>query len=95
MVSKIVWSSLAIRSYIDNITYLESNWTKKELSNFIAATERKLKVLKQFPQIGYASKQNKYLRKTLVGKRIILIYRYRPRKNAIELVRFFDGRQNL
>lgn len=83
MVSKIVWSSLAVRSYIDNITYLESSWTKKEVSDFISATEKKLKVLIQFPGIGYASRQNKYLRKTLIGKRIILIYRYRPGKTQL------------
>lgn len=94
MVSKIVWSSLAVRSYIDNIKYLESSWTKKEVSAFISATEKKLKVLIQFPEIGYASRQNKHLRKTLIGKRVILIYRYRQGKNTIELVRFFNGRQD-
>lgn len=65
------------------------------MNNFIIATEEKLKLLKKFPQIGYSSNQNKYLRKTLIGKRIILIYRFRPRENEIELVNFFNSWQNL
>ncbi len=63
MVSKIVWSPLGLQSYIDNVRYLESSWTTKEVSHFILSTEKKLKILRQFPKIGYPSKQNKYLRK--------------------------------
>ncbi len=94
MVLKIIWSSLAIRTYTDNIKYLEKEWTEKEVYNFIIATEKKLEILKVFPKTGFPSKQNRYLRKTLIGKRIILIYRYKPRKNKIELVRFFNSWQN-
>ncbi len=65
MVFQIIWSPLALRSYINNIKYLEEVWRKKEVNNFITAAEKKLNLLKKFPQIGFPSKQNKYLRKTL------------------------------
>ena len=94
MVSEIIWSPLAIRTYGDNIEYLEKSWTAKEVENFIDSTAKKLGVLKQFPGTGYSSNQKRFLRKTLIGKRIILIYRCKPRKNAIELVRFFNTWQN-
>ena len=94
MVSEIIWSPLAIRTYGENIDYLEKSWTAKELESFIDLTAKKLKVLKQFPGTGYSSNQNRSLRKTLIGKRIMLIYRYKPRKSTIELVRFFNTWQN-
>lgn len=94
MVPEIIWSPLAVRTYGENIKYLEKEWTEKEVENFINATAKKLKLLKQLPGTGYSSNQNRSLRKTLIGKRIILIYRYRPRKIVIELVRFFNTWQN-
>jgi plasmid stabilization system protein ParE len=94
MVSEIIWSPLAIRTYGENIDYLEKSWTVKEVEKFIDSTAEKLKVLKRFPNTGYPSNQNRYLRKTLIGKRIILIYRYKPRKKSIELIRFFNTWQS-
>ena len=94
MVSEIIWSPLAIRTYGDNIEYLEKSWTAKEVESFIDLTAKKLQVLKQFPGTGYSSNQNRSLRKTLIGKRMMLIYRYNPHKNTIELVRFFNTWQN-
>ena len=72
MVFKIVWSSLAIQTYAGNIAYLEKAWSKKEVSNFISATERKLEILKNFPGTGYSSKKNPYLKKPLIGNVLYL-----------------------
>ncbi|MEO6453086.1 MAG: type II toxin-antitoxin system RelE/ParE family toxin [Ginsengibacter sp.] len=94
MVLKIIWSPLALQSYLNNIAYLERAWTKKEVTNFIKSTEEKLELLKKFPGMGYSSQKNRFLKKTLIGKRIILIYRYKPAKNKIELMRFFNTWQD-
>jgi plasmid stabilization system protein ParE len=94
MVPKIVWSSLAIQTYLNNIAYLEEAWTKKEVNNFIKSTDTKLALIKEFPGIGYSSKQQPLLRKTLIGKRVILVYRYKQTKNTIELIRFFNTWQH-
>ena len=94
MVSKIIWSTLAIRTYGENIDYLVKSWTTKEVEKFVDLTAKKLEALKRFPGTGYPLSQNRYLRKTLIGKRIILIYRYKPRKKTIELIRFFNTWQN-
>ena len=94
MVYKIIWSSLAIQTYAGNISYLEKEWSKKEVNNFIRATERKLALLKIFPALGYSSKKKPNLKNTLIGKRIILIYRINPKKNSIELIRFFNSWQD-
>ncbi len=88
MVYKIVWSLLALQTYLNNIAYLEKEWTKKEVQNFIISTERKLELLKKLPGIGYRSQKNSFLKKILIGKRVILIYRFKPGKNKVELILF-------
>jgi plasmid stabilization system protein ParE len=50
MVFKIVWSTLALKSYISNIEYLETKWTEKEVRNFITAVQRKLAILSLQPK---------------------------------------------
>ena len=90
MVQKIIWSNLAIRTYIDNISYLQQEWTQREIDNFINATERKLELLKLQPTIGALTNKRLHIRKTLIVKRVLLIYRYKPRKGEIELLHFFN-----
>ena len=94
MVCEIIWSSFAIKTYIDNINYLQLEWTDREVANFIQATHRKLNLLSNFPNAGIATNKRIGLRKTIVVKRILLIYRYKPRKHTIELVQFFNTWQN-
>jgi len=39
MVSNIVWSPKAKKTYFDIINYLVENWTPKEVQNFITRTQ--------------------------------------------------------
>jgi len=94
MVQKIIWSNLAIRTYISNISYLQQEWTQKEIDNFIKSTERKLELLKSQSNIGTLTNKRLHIRKTLIVKRILLIYRYKPRKDEIELIQFFNTWQH-
>lgn len=94
MVRQIKWSSLAIQTYISNIQYLQKEWTQKEVDTFIAATERKLNLLKSQPGIGALTNKRKAVRKTLIVKRILLIYRYNKQQEQIELLMFFNTWQH-
>ncbi len=93
MVHKIVWSSLAIKTYVNNIEYLETEWSEKEVKNVIAVFQRKIFLLSIQPRSGVITNKRKNLRKTILSKRIVLIYRHKPIKNEIELVRFFNTYQ--
>jgi len=42
MVYKIIWSALAIKTYVNNIEYLEKEWSEKEVINFIVAVQQKI-----------------------------------------------------
>lgn len=93
MVHKVIWSDLAIKSYIGNIEYLEKEWSEREVKNFITAVQRKILLQSIQPRMGIISDKRKNLRKTILNKRVVLIYRYKPLKKKIELVHFFNTYQ--
>ena len=78
---KINWTDTSWHSYESNILYLESVWTVKEISNFVLSVEKRLNNLAKYPKIGNA-RNRKYpnIRSTLVHKRILLVYKYKPLK---------------
>jgi len=90
---KVIWSELAINTYISNIEYLEREWTQQEINNFIVAVSERISLLSVHPRIGSPTTRRKNIRKTLINKNILLIYRHKPRKKEIELVRFFNTHQ--
>ena len=94
MVHKIIWSALAERTFANNIEYLEKEWTEKEVRKFALAVSRKLFSLSLQPKSGAITNKRANLRKTIINKRIVLIYKHKPRKNEIELVRFFNTYQH-
>jgi len=93
MVHKIVWSALAVKTYIKNIEYLEKEWSENEVINFIYAVQRKLFSISLQPRSGFITNKRNNIRKTIINKRIVLIYRHKPLKKEIELVRFFNTYQ--
>lgn len=94
MVYEIVWSKQALNSYLRNIDYLKKDWTEKEIDKFTNATNEILKLISLQPKIGRLTSKRAFLRKILVAKRIILIYRFNPSSDAVELVQFFNTWQN-
>ena len=94
MVYKIIWSPKALQTFLANTEYLSKEWSKKELDTFIAATNNKLQLLSAQPAIGVLSVKQKNIRKTLIGKRILLIYRFQSSKKQIELLQFFNTWQH-
>ncbi len=94
MVYKIVWSTLALKTYISNIEYLEVKFTEREVKKFIAVVERKLAILSIQPNTGRLTGKRLNLRQTVIHKRILLIYRFKQSKSEIELARFFNTWQH-
>ena len=95
MVYKIMWTGKALESYVNNMKYLEAAWTEKELKNFIALVEKKLKMLSRQPEIGTPrNKKQPHIRHTVLHKRISLIYRVKSQKKEIELLLFWNTYQH-
>jgi len=76
------------------IEYLLKEWTEKEVTNFILRVERKLELLKAQPKIGKVSGKKLHYYRTLIHKRITLVYHFRPAKKELELVIFWNHWQN-
>lgn len=62
MVYKIVWTLKALQTYLENMYYLETAWTEKEVKKFALTVEKKVSVLSKQPGIGSPrnQKQQKY-----------------------------------
>jgi hypothetical protein len=49
MAIEISWSDEAIETFQNNITYLEKEWSEKEVARFILQTQNIIVRLKKFP----------------------------------------------
>jgi len=85
----------ALKTYISNIQYLEVNWTEKEIERFKFLVEKKIENISHHPKLGSArSKSAPHIRFTLIHKRVALIYKYKPSRNEIELMVFWNTSQD-
>lgn len=90
---KIIWSPEAERTFDAIINYLEENWSEKEIRNFIVETEKTIFLLKHNPFLFRGSeKENIY--EALVGKQNLLLYQVSETSKRIELLSFWDTRQD-
>lgn len=95
MVCKINWTPKALDSYLSNIEYLQKRWTEREIKNFVAVVEKKIKTLSGHPEIGSPkNKKQQNIRHTVIHKRVSLIYQYKPLKKEIDLLLFWNTYQN-
>ena len=94
MVYKITWSLEALSTYLLAIDYLEKVWTEREVKNFIRLVDDKLQLLITQPRLGRPSMKVKNVHRTVIHKRITLVYRHKPIKKEIELVTFWNNWQN-
>lgn len=94
MVPKIVWSPEAIDTYNAIIQYLHDEWTDREVYHFGKKVAFKIHILQMQPKSGRLLNNRRAIYRTLIHKKTTLVYRYRVRKNEIELVTFWNNAQN-
>jgi plasmid stabilization system protein ParE len=89
---KILWTDHALKELEDTITYLEENWTDKELQYLVVKMEEILLLISHNPHLFQVSEVKKDIRRV-----VILTYNtlyYRVKNNQIEIISFFSNRQN-
>lgn len=91
---KISWTPTARRTYFNILDYLAEKWTKKEVANFIFEVERLLDHIVDNPKMSPAYRKKKNVRRALITKHNTLYYRIRPGKKVLELITFWDNRQD-
>ena len=94
MVEKITWSNEAIKSFFEICNYLLDNWTSREVEQFENRLKGKLEVLKTNPRLGSPTGNQPNIHKTVLHKKTLLIYRYKPAKKEIVLLNFWNTLQN-
>ena len=90
---KVVWSSVAQKSYRDNLLYLKEFWHKKEIKRFMNAVNVAVANISSNPYIGSISEESHVYRKYLVVEQIYLYYRV-TNKNEILLASFWNNYQD-
>ena len=93
MAYKVIWSPEAIYTFNRIIEYLDAHWTSKEIIKFIERTEDVVSLLEQNPYLFRGSdKENIY--EVLVTKQNLLLYQIIELNKRVELISFWDTRQN-
>ena len=92
---KVRWTTTARQSYFFSILdYLEQSWSKREVISFIDEVNILVDQICHHPKMFQESGNKRQIRKGFVTKDVSLYYRYRPHKKEIELLTFWDNRQN-
>src|SRR6266540_1663957 len=94
MAYKIIWSPEATQTFDSMIDYLKNRFADKVVIQFVRIVNRRLLLLQQLPKTFRTTAKTSKRRKTVIHKRTILFYKIRERKKEIELLSFFDTRQN-
>ena len=93
MALEIVWTNRAIQGFDNIISYLEENWTEREIRKFVKETNDLLELLKNYPELLQKSKKQKNVFRGPINKLTILTYRIKPRLKIIELINIRSARQ--
>ncbi len=94
MVEKITWSKEATSAFFEVCSYLLDTWTLKEVEQFKVRVDEKLAILKANPRLGRNTGKHPNIHKTLLHKKVLLIYRYKPVKKEIVLLNFWNTQQD-
>lgn len=93
MAYKIIWSPEAEATFDRIIEYLEEKWSSKEIIRFIERTEEVIFFLGQNPYL-FRSSEKENIFEVLVTKHNLLLYQVIESKKRVELISFWDTRQN-
>jgi plasmid stabilization system protein ParE len=94
MAIKILWSKRAEQGYANIVSYLEAEWTEKEVIRFIRETSHFFELLQKNPMMLQKSNSHKNLFRGPINSLTILTYQYNPIKNEIILVNIRSARKN-
>ena len=91
MGKKIIWTPEAEQTFTQVVDYLHTEWTDKEVRNFITLTDTIVRLIAEYPHIGRHSLK-KDSREVIVTKHNLLLYKEYVER--IDLISFFDTRQH-
>jgi plasmid stabilization system protein ParE len=93
MAYKVIWAPKAIITFENVINYLQNHWTEKQIKYFVERTEKTIHLLSNNPYL-FRSSEKEDLHEVIITKHNILLYQVSVKEHSIELLAFFDTRQN-
>ena len=91
---KIGWTPTARKTYLSILDHLEESWTEREIQNFVNEVDKLLAQIANNPEMFEESRKKKNVRKGFITRHNTLYYRVKPRKKELELLAFWDNRQD-
>lgn len=88
----IEWSPRSKKDYLKLLDYLQEEWGGKIVKKFNERLQTVLETIALKPQLYPATNRMEDVRRCVVSKQTILYYRVK--KDKIELITFFDTRQD-
>ena len=89
---KIVWTDHAFAELKEIITYLESNWTSKEISRLFKKIEKSLAQIVRNPSMYPKTDRRESVRRAVLTRQLTLYYK--TDNNYIYILSLFDNRRN-
>ena len=89
---KIIWSDESLKNLDTLITYLEQNWTEKEIGKFLSNLDKRIKLISLNPLIFASTPKSRNIRRSVLSKQTSIFYRITD--DSIEILSIFDTRQN-
>lgn len=89
----IIWMPRARISYTNILEYLEKNWSRTEVVSFRNHVGEVLEIIGKFPKIHEYSEENDTHRCVLTDQ-VSLYYQVKETQEIVELLVFWDNRQN-
>ena len=93
MALEIVWTTRATIGYGKIVEYLETNFTEREVRNFIRHSHEFFQLLTQYPEMLERTERQKNVFRGPLNKHTILTYRLKPQKGQIELINIRPARK--
>ncbi|MGC4035009.1 MAG: type II toxin-antitoxin system RelE/ParE family toxin [Chitinophagaceae bacterium] len=94
MVKEVVWTFRASNTYLEIIEYLLKEFGTSVVEDFATTVHEKIELIISNPFLFRKSQAQKNIFITVIHKRVILSYRYRPVLKKVELLVFWDTRRN-
>jgi len=91
---EVYWTDKAINSFEELIEFMQKNYSHKEIETLLRQTETTIQNISLNPEMFKLSDKRKEIRKGFVNKYVSLFYRVFKRKKQIDLLRFWEIRQN-
>jgi plasmid stabilization system protein ParE len=89
---EVVLSPVAKKKLEMLLDYLEEEFSERTKQNFISTLEKIVDRIIKYPESFPESSKVKSVRRCIVSRYTVMYYRVR--KNKIEILTFFDNRQN-